>query len=319
VTASRASTLPLYVGGFLGPFGAGVPAVLMLVSETIGERRGRRRVVRAGYVGHAAASVAVALSPGLAAFLAFRALQGVANAFLTPLLLAGLADEVPRRQLGRAVGTFAAVQTAAVAFSPLLFGALDWRLAFVVPAGVAAVPALLPSPAPRAASAAAARARLRSVVSVRVGLLCRAAVAGFAGMPFLVAVLAGDHFGLASITRGLVVAVFGVSGALCGRAAGDLVDRFGRVPVGMAGVMACALLVGALGFAPGPAALAAPWFAAGAASALVWAGINTLVVEAVPENVRRPLYHADARLGFLGAGVMALFSGLLVLPLRSIA
>jgi hypothetical protein len=83
--------------------------------------------------------------------------------------------------------------------------------------------------------------------------------------------------------------------------------------------LACALLVGALGFAGGPAALAALWFAAGAASALVWAGMNTLVVEAVPENVGRPLYHADARLGFLGAGVMALLSGVLVLPLRSVA
>jgi MFS family permease len=375
VTASRATTLPLYVGGFLGPFGAGVLAVLIpqlrdafdattaeialavpaymvpfaalqLVSGTIGERLGRRRVVRAGYVGYAAASVALALSPGIPAFLTFRALQGVANAFLTPLLLAGLADEVPRRQLGRAVGTFAAVQTAAVALSPLcggLLGALDWRLAFVVPAGVAVVLALFPPTAPRAAGAAAARARLRSVVSVRVGLLCGASFAGYAGitgLPFLVAVLAGDHFGLASITRGLVVATFGVSGMLCGRAAGDLVDRFGRVRIAMAGAVACALLVGALGFAPGPTALAALWFGAGAASALVWAGINTLVVEAVPQNraggtsvasafkfagsaaapiMWLPLYHADARLGFLGAGVMALLSGLLVLPLRSVA
>ena len=76
-----------------------------------------------------------------------RALQGSANAFLTPLLLAGLADEVPPRQIGRAVGTFAAVQTAAVALAPLgggLLGAVDWRLAFVSQAVVAAGLALLP-------------------------------------------------------------------------------------------------------------------------------------------------------------------------------
>jgi hypothetical protein len=30
-----------------------------------------------------------------------------------------------------------------------------------------------------------------------------------------------------------------------------------------------------------------------------------------------PLYHADVRLGFLGAGVMASLAGALVLPLRS--
>ena len=165
----RASTLPLYVGGFLGPFGGGVIAVLIpqlrdafdastgavaaavpaylvpfavlsLASGTIGERLGRARVVRAGYVAYAVASLAAALSPGIGVFLALRAAQGAANAFLSPLLLAGLADVTPPERLGRSVGTFAAVQTAAVAVSPLcggLLGAADWRLAFLAPAGVA--------------------------------------------------------------------------------------------------------------------------------------------------------------------------------------
>jgi MFS family permease len=373
VRASRTTTLPLYVGGFIGPFGSGVLnvlipqlrdafgattsdiavaipaymvpfAVLQLISGTVGERLGRRRVVRAGYLAYAAVSVVIALSATVPEFLACRALQGVANAFLSPLLLAGLADEVPSRQLGRAVGTFAAVQTAAVALSPLcggLLGALDWRLAFLVPAGVAAGLALIPPPQPRAAAAAAAKARLRSVVSGRVALLSGASFAGYAGITglgFLVAVLAADHFGLSSIARGAVVAAFGIAGMLCGRAAGDAVDRFDRVPVAVAGAAASAVLVGAVGFAPGPAVLAALWFGAGAASALVWAGINTLVVEAVPENraggtsvvsafkfagtaaapvMWLPLYHADARLGFLGAAVLAALAGALALPLRS--
>src|SRR3954471_10932028 len=129
------STLPLYIGGFLGPFGGGVVAVLVpqlrnafdattagvaatipaylvpfaalqLVSGTIGERLGRRRVVRTGYLVYAALSLCAAVAPSLGVFLGVRALQGCANAFLTPLLLAGLADEVPSHQLGRAVGTF---------------------------------------------------------------------------------------------------------------------------------------------------------------------------------------------------------------------
>src|SRR3954467_7654714 len=141
------STLPLYIGGVLGPFGGGGGAVLVppppaafdpsppgggatipaylvpfaalqLVSGTIGERIGRRRVVRSGYITYAVLSALAAFAPGLGAFLVVRALQGSANAFLTPLLLAGLADEVPPRQIGRAVGTFAAVQTAAVAPAP---------------------------------------------------------------------------------------------------------------------------------------------------------------------------------------------------------
>ena len=80
--ALSSATLPLYVGGFIGPFGGGAIAVLFpqlrdafdattaevavaipayfvpfavvqLVSGTIGERIGRRRVVRAGYVAYA--------------------------------------------------------------------------------------------------------------------------------------------------------------------------------------------------------------------------------------------------------------------------
>jgi len=162
-------TLPFYIGGFLGPFGGGVVAVLVpqlreafdattagvalsipaylvpfaafqLISGTLGERLGRRRVVRTGYIVYALLSVLAAFVPTLGAFLVVRALQGCANAFLTPLLLAGLADEVPPRQIGRAVGTFAAVQTSAVALAPLgggLLGAVDWRLAFVSQAVVA--------------------------------------------------------------------------------------------------------------------------------------------------------------------------------------
>ena len=90
--------------------------------------------MRTGYIVYAVLSLLAALAPNLGAFLVLRALQGSANAFLTPLLLAGLADEVPPRQIGRAVGTFAAVQTAAVALAPLgggALGAIDWRLAFL--------------------------------------------------------------------------------------------------------------------------------------------------------------------------------------------
>ena len=130
---ARTSTLlPLYVGGFLGPFGGGVLAVLIpqlrdafdattgavaaaipaylvpfavfqLVSGTVGERLGRRRVVRAGYLAYAVFSVAGALAPSLGLFLGARALQGAANAFLTPLVVSGSREIIrsPHRR-GRA-------------------------------------------------------------------------------------------------------------------------------------------------------------------------------------------------------------------------
>src|SRR5215813_8846840 len=77
----------------------------------------------------------------------FRAAQGCANAFVTPLLLAGLAEITAARKLGQAVGTFAAVQTSAIALSPLvggLAGAVDWRLAFFLPAAVTVALAFFP-------------------------------------------------------------------------------------------------------------------------------------------------------------------------------
>jgi MFS family permease len=362
-------TLPLYIGGFLGPFGGGVVAVLVpqlrdafdattagvaatipaylvpfavlqLVSGTIGERLGRRRVVRTSYIVYAALMAAAALAPNLGTFIVFRALQGATNAFLTPLLLAGLADEVPPRQIGRAIGTFAAVQTAAVALSPLcggVLGAVDWRLAFIVPAVVAAGLALLPpSDAPRRDEIP----RLGAVFTRRVGLLSGAAFSAYAsvtGVGFLVAVLAADEFGLSSVARGVLLAGFGVAGMLFGRAAGDAVDRFGRVPVALAGIVVCAVLVVLLGIAPTVGALAALWFLTGAGSAMLWAGVNVLAVEAVPGNraggtsvvsafkfagnaaaplIWLPLYHVDPALGFLGAGVLAALTVAFILPLR---
>jgi MFS family permease len=362
-------TLPLYIGGFLGPFGGGIVAVLVpqlrdafdattagvaasipaylvpfaalqLVSGTIGERIGRRRVVRTGYIVYAVLMAAAALAPNLGTFIVFRALQGATNAFLTPLLLAGLADEVPPRQIGRAVGTFAAVQTAAVALSPLcggLLGAFDWRLAFIVPAAVAAGLALLP---PSDAKQRDEVPRLRAVFTRRVGLLSGAAFAAYAGVTgvgFLVAVLAADEFGLSSVARGVLLAGFGVAGMLFGRASGDAVDRFGRVPVALTGIVICAVLVALMGIAPTAGLLGALWFVIGIGSALLWSGVNVMAVEAVPGNraggtsvvsafkfagnaaaplMWLPLYHVDPALGFFAAAILAALTAGFILPLR---
>ena len=60
-------------------------AALQLVSGTLAERLGARRVVRAGYVVFGAAALACALAPEIWSFLAARAVMGAANAFLSPI------------------------------------------------------------------------------------------------------------------------------------------------------------------------------------------------------------------------------------------
>ena len=102
----RRITFPLYVGGFLGPFGGAmlialipnvadgldaslaqvaaaitaymVPfALLQLVSGTLAERLGPRRVVRGGYIGFGVAALACAFAPDIWSFLAARAAMGL--------------------------------------------------------------------------------------------------------------------------------------------------------------------------------------------------------------------------------------------------
>jgi MFS family permease len=133
-----ASTAATSVTAYLLPF-----AALMLVSGTYGERWGRRRTVVAGYGVYVLASLACALAATWPLFLAARALQGAANAFTTPLLLAALASSVAPDRLGRALGWFGSLQSAGQTSAPLLGGLaaeVDWRWAF---AGVALVAALL--------------------------------------------------------------------------------------------------------------------------------------------------------------------------------
>ena len=69
-TAGVAASIPAY----LVPF-----AVLQLVSGTIGERLGRRRVVRTGYIVYAALMAAAALVPNLGAFLVVPRAAGLAR------------------------------------------------------------------------------------------------------------------------------------------------------------------------------------------------------------------------------------------------
>jgi MFS family permease len=367
----RLARAALYLGGFLGPFGGGVIVVLIpelqrtfhasagevtagltvyllpfaalqLVSGTIGERLGQARTIRCAYVAYAITSFGVALAPCIVPFLALRALQGSANAFTSPLLLAALAESTERERLGRSMGTFAAVQTAGQVMAPLcggLIGAIDPRLAFAVPGLVG----LLLAAAPLPAAAGAAReepARLRDAFNRRSGAVATAGFLAYLavnGVAFLVALRAADLFGLGTTERGLLLAGFGLAGVVAGRPAGGLVDRSGPCPVVAGGALVCAATVTALGVVDGVAALAAVWLAAGAGSAFVWAGLNTLAVESAPENrggaisvvgafkfagnalaplVWLPLYLSGPELAFATAGLAAAAIAVVAVTLR---
>jgi MFS family permease len=357
---SRATRVALYAGGFLGPFGGGMVTVLVpelrdafgisttsaslaltaylvpfaalqLVSGTVGERLGRARATRAAFAVYALASLAAAATGDFAVFLAARAVQGAANAFTTPLVLAALADATPEGRLGRAMGTFAAVQTAGVVGAPLvggLAGALDYRLAFVAAAVAALV--LVVMTVPDHHRAALTPARLSDALTPRTRWTAAAAfLAYFAitGLGVVVALRAGDAFGLGPTERGLLLAGFGVAGVVAGRPAGAAADRRGAVRVALTGTLPCCALLPLLGLASGPVTLALAWLATGVCSALLWAGVNVLTVGAAPANrggavsligafkfagnalapvVWLALYAGHAELAFVAAGATSL-------------
>ena len=314
----RAARAGLYAGGYLGPFGGGVIAVLIpelrhafdastaqvtagitaylvpfaalqVVSGTLGERFGVARTIRLAYVAYSIASFGVAATTAIGPFLVARAAQGAANAFTSPLLLAAIAEATDDAALGRAMGTFAAVQTAGIVSAPLiggLAGAIDYRLAFVGPAVVALV--LTVAPLPRGAERSHADPpRLRAALTRRTAWTSAAAFLAFLGITgigFLVALRAADAFGLGPTERGLLLAGFGASGVVSGRPAGGLVDRLGAVRVATAGALIAAVLMPFLGLVGSAGLLALIWTSAGLASTLVWAGLNTLMVRAAPAN-----------------------------------
>ncbi|TXG92719.1 MFS transporter [Rhodococcus rhodnii] len=307
----RLQVAVLYGGGFLGPFGGSVVASVlpeigadlsvgpaaaatsltsyllpfaacMLFSGTLGARWGRGRTVRIAYGVYAAASLLCVLAPTFVVFSAGRVLQGCANAFTTPLLMAALAAVTPRERLGRALGIFGACQAAGQASAPLvggLAGEVTWRLAFVVLAVVAVGMGATGMPA--ATATGGEPARLRDALTARTLRIGGVALLGWGalgGLNFLVSFRADDVFTLNPTARGLVLTGFGVAGILTARRVGDVIDRLGAYRATLLGAVTGAALVCAVGAVPSVAVLSVAWFCAGVSAQFVLVGVNTAVL-----------------------------------------
>jgi len=109
---------------------------LILLGGSLGDIFGERRIFALGVGGFGAASLLCALAPSIGLLVAFRALQGVAGALLTPSSLAVIVATFPARERGPAIGTWTAWGTIAGALGPLVAGAIlnvaSWRWIFVI-------------------------------------------------------------------------------------------------------------------------------------------------------------------------------------------
>lgn len=120
-------------------------AVLLLTGAALGDRFGRRRVFVAGLAVFTVASVACALSPGIGALIAARALQGAGAAMVLPLSLTLISAAFPPRQRGKAMGLYLGLTGLATFSGPFIGGvvaeglAWQWIFWLNVPVGLVTI------------------------------------------------------------------------------------------------------------------------------------------------------------------------------------
>src|SRR3954469_5947408 len=124
-------------------------AVLLLTGAALGERFGRRRLLVIGIVIFTAASAAAALAPSILALDIARGAQGLGGAIVMPLTLTLLSASVPADRRGLALGIWGGISGLAVAFGPLVGGAIvsgiswHWIFWLNVPIGLVLTPLIL--------------------------------------------------------------------------------------------------------------------------------------------------------------------------------
>ncbi len=109
---------------------------LVLVGGSLGDLLGRRRIFALGVGGFGVTSLLCAIAPSAPFLIGARTLQGVAGALLVPSSLAIVTAIYDGPERARAIGTWTAGTSAAIAVGPPLGGLLvdqaDWRWVFAL-------------------------------------------------------------------------------------------------------------------------------------------------------------------------------------------
>ena len=123
-----------------------VVATLLMLSGSMSDRFGRRRVFQIGLALFSAGSLLCSLAHTIGQLVFYRALQGLGASMLNPVALSIIATVFPQpKDRARAVGIWGAVAGVSLALGPLLGGALTqsigWRSIFWVnvPIGLVAI------------------------------------------------------------------------------------------------------------------------------------------------------------------------------------
>jgi DHA2 family multidrug resistance protein len=120
-------------------------AIAIPITGWLADRIGRKRLFIWSVIAFTVASLLCAVAQNLTEMVAFRAIQGVAGAFIVPLAQATLFDINPREKHGSAMALFGAGVMIGPIMGPVLGGwltdAYDWRWVFLInlPVGALAV------------------------------------------------------------------------------------------------------------------------------------------------------------------------------------
>jgi len=123
-----------------------VIASLLMLSGSVADRVGRRRIFQIGLTVFTLGSLACSLAPSLGALVAFRAVQAVGGSMLNPVAMSIVTNTfTDPKERAKAIGFWGSTFGVSVAAGPVIGGALvdsvGWRGVFWVniPVGVAAI------------------------------------------------------------------------------------------------------------------------------------------------------------------------------------
>lgn len=276
ITLTQAS---LTMTAYMLPF-----ATMMLFSTHLARNISPTVVVRVAYLIIALMSLVLVFTPTWWLFVIAFLIAGLSNAFTAPFLQLILRDITPDHQLGRALGTYAAMQSFGLFSAPLAAGVaslISWRLMFVILGAFALliVVVRVPQVAPTGGTRGSRAAGL-SWPHVRAMLTLFAVGVAVIGMSVVVALYVGERFDADAVTRGAVVMIGGLTAFLFARFVGGLADTHGPRTVLLGGLLVAAVTLVALVATPSLILFAVLWGIAVLAAQAVQVGINMLVLRA---------------------------------------